>query len=75
MTSAPDEMSDTKPSQLGAIQRRTYYFEDASKDMEYALILPTGYKQDKKTPLVVLLHGDNRVRKYGVAMVPLCFSN
>ena len=57
MTSAPDQRSDTKPSQLGAIQRRTYYFQDAGKDMEYALFLPSSYKQDKKTPLVVLLHG------------------
>ena len=59
MTTAPDQRSDTKPSQLGEIQRMTYYFEDAGKDMEYALFLPSGYKQDKKTPLVVLLHGIN----------------
>ncbi len=39
------------------IQKKTYEFKDAGKDMEYALFVPTGYDKDKKTPLVVALHG------------------
>eukprot|EP00441_Pelagodinium_beii_P044210 CAMPEP_0197627228 /NCGR_PEP_ID=MMETSP1338-20131121/5898_1 /TAXON_ID=43686 ORGANISM="Pelagodinium beii, Strain RCC1491" /NCGR_SAMPLE_ID=MMETSP1338 /ASSEMBLY_ACC=CAM_ASM_000754 /LENGTH=315 /DNA_ID=CAMNT_0043197893 /DNA_START=26 /DNA_END=970 /DNA_ORIENTATION=+ len=42
--------------QLGSIQKRTYHFRDAGKAMEYALFVPSGYKHDKETPLVVLLH-------------------
>ncbi|MBI1832774.1 MAG: alpha/beta hydrolase [Planctomycetes bacterium] len=39
------------------IQKRTYDFKDAGKEMEYALFVPTGYDKDKKSPLIVALHG------------------
>src|SRR4029079_13745904 len=39
------------------IQKKTYEFKEAEKEMEYALFVPSGYDKDKKTPLVVALHG------------------
>jgi poly(3-hydroxybutyrate) depolymerase len=39
------------------IQKKTYEFKDAGKDMEYAVFVPTKYDKAKKTPLVVALHG------------------
>jgi predicted peptidase len=39
------------------IQKRTYEFSDAKKDMEYALFVPSKCDKDKKTPLMVALHG------------------
>jgi poly(3-hydroxybutyrate) depolymerase len=39
------------------IEKRTYEFKEAGKDMEYALYIPTTYAKDKKTPLLVALHG------------------
>lgn len=41
----------------GKIQKRTYEFKDAMKEMEYALFVPKGYQQTKKYPLIVALHG------------------
>ncbi len=45
------------PRDQGSIAKRTYFFEEAKKDIEYALYVPSGYDKDEKTPLVVLLHG------------------
>jgi poly(3-hydroxybutyrate) depolymerase len=39
------------------IEKRTYEFKEAGKEMEYALFVPSTYDKDKKTPLVVALHG------------------
>lgn len=39
------------------IERKTYHFKEAKKDMEYALFVPAGYEKSKKAPLVVALHG------------------
>ena len=39
------------------IQKKTYDFKDAGKEMEYALFVPSGYDKAKQTPLVVALHG------------------
>lgn len=41
----------------GTVEKRTYEFKEAGKDMEYALYVPKKYKKGKKTPLLVLLHG------------------
>jgi predicted peptidase len=41
----------------GRIQKKTYDFKEAEKEMEYALFVPAKYDKDKKTPLVVALHG------------------
>ena len=42
---------------LGEIQKRSYSFKEAGKDIEYALYVPSGYKKAKPAPLLVLLHG------------------
>jgi len=39
------------------IQKRTYDFKEAGKQMEYALFVPSKYDNEKKTPLMVALHG------------------
>jgi len=39
------------------IQKRTYDFKEAGKEMEYALFVPSKYDKGKKTPLLVALHG------------------
>lgn len=41
------------------IEKKTYEFKDAGKEMEYALFVPSTYDKAKKTPLVVALHGLN----------------
>ncbi len=38
-------------------EKKTYTFKEADKEMEYALFVPSKYDKDKKTPLVVALHG------------------
>ena len=47
---------DKKDTQA-RIQKKTYEFKDAGKEMEYALFVPSKYEKEKKTPLVVALHG------------------
>jgi poly(3-hydroxybutyrate) depolymerase len=39
------------------IEKRTYDFKEAGKEMEYALFVPSTYDKEKKTPLIVALHG------------------
>jgi poly(3-hydroxybutyrate) depolymerase len=39
------------------IEKRTYDFKEAGKEMEYALFVPSGYDKTKKAPLIVALHG------------------
>jgi poly(3-hydroxybutyrate) depolymerase len=39
------------------IQKRTYDFKEAGKEMEYALFVPSAYDKERKTPLMVALHG------------------
>ena len=39
------------------IQKRTYEFKEAGKEVEYALFVPASYDAAKPTPLIVLLHG------------------
>ena len=36
----------------GEVESRSYYFEDAKKDLEYALFVPTSYAKDQPAPLV-----------------------
>jgi poly(3-hydroxybutyrate) depolymerase len=40
----------------GRIEKRTYEF-NAGKEMEHALFVPSTYDKEKKTPLLVALHG------------------
>src|SRR5438094_685825 len=39
------------------IEKKTYEFKEASKEMEYALFVPSKYDKTKKTPLMIALHG------------------
>lgn len=39
------------------IQERTYHFDEAGIDMQYALYVPTTYDASTPSPLIVLLHG------------------
>ncbi|HYT95202.1 MAG TPA: alpha/beta hydrolase [Gemmataceae bacterium] len=51
---------DKKPagkSTQARIEKRTYHFKEADKDMEYALFVPSTYNKERKTPLMVALHG------------------
>jgi poly(3-hydroxybutyrate) depolymerase len=52
----PAKKDPPKPA-LGKIEKRTYDFTDAKKEMEYAIYVPSKYDKDKKWPLVVGLHG------------------
>jgi poly(3-hydroxybutyrate) depolymerase len=51
----PQKDTDKKPADR--IEKRTYEFKEAGKEMEYALFVPSGYDKAKKAPLVVALHG------------------
>ncbi len=48
---------DAGKSTWSRIQKKTYEFKDAGKDMEYALFVPSTYDKAKKSPLVIALHG------------------
>lgn len=39
------------------VEKKTYAFKEADKDMEYALFVPSGYDKEKKSPLIIALHG------------------
>jgi poly(3-hydroxybutyrate) depolymerase len=41
------------------IEKKTYDFKDAGKEMEFALFVPSTYTKDKKAPLMIALHGLN----------------
>ncbi len=51
--SVSQELDQTK----GKILSRTYDFKEAGKPMKYSLYIPTSYNKQKKTPLIVALHG------------------
>jgi poly(3-hydroxybutyrate) depolymerase len=52
----PGRKEEPKSTQ-GQIERKTYQFQEAGKQMEYAQFVPKSYDKTKKTPLVVALHG------------------
>jgi predicted peptidase len=67
-TAFPAQLVDGKDAPLtqSRIQKKTYFFKEANKEMEYGLFVPSGYaapngKQvggaEKKWPLMVALHG------------------
>ena len=49
--------SDPPDTETGRILRRTYNFQEAGKEMKYALYVPKNYDGTKDTPLIVALHG------------------
>src|SRR5262245_29944645 len=54
---AARQPQDKGKKTTGRVEKRTYEFKEADKEMEYALFVPSKYDKDKKTPLVVALHG------------------
>lgn len=56
-------------STTARIQKKTYDFKDAGKEMEYALFVPGAYDKTKKWPLMVALHGlggsPQNIMRYG----------
>ncbi|HEV7403549.1 MAG TPA: alpha/beta hydrolase [Chthoniobacteraceae bacterium] len=44
-------------AERGVVLSLSYHFEEAKKDLSYALYVPTKYDAVKAAPLVVLLHG------------------
>jgi poly(3-hydroxybutyrate) depolymerase len=53
---ADDKKTDAD-STWKRIEKKTYEFKDAEKEMEYGLFVPSKYDKEKKTPLIVALHG------------------
>jgi poly(3-hydroxybutyrate) depolymerase len=53
---APERKDPAKSTQA-RIEKKTYDFKDAGKEMEFALFVPTAYAKEKQTPLVIALHG------------------
>jgi poly(3-hydroxybutyrate) depolymerase len=51
----PKKAQEKAPST--GVQKRTYDFKEAGKEMEYALFIPVKYDKEKKTPLMIALHG------------------
>jgi poly(3-hydroxybutyrate) depolymerase len=47
---------DDRSSQ-SRILKKTYFFQEANKEMEYGLFVPSAYTKDKKWPLMLALHG------------------
>src|SRR5262249_1886258 len=41
----------------GKVEKKTYEFKEAKKEMEYSLYVPTSYDKEKKSPLIIALHG------------------
>jgi poly(3-hydroxybutyrate) depolymerase len=52
-----DKKKEGGKSTQSRIQKRTYDFKEAGKEMEYALFVPSAYDKDRKAPLMVALHG------------------
>jgi len=49
--------AEARPPELGRIQTRSYHFKSADRKMRYSLYVPSTYRADTKTPLIVALHG------------------
>lgn len=43
-------------SAKGSVEKRSYYFEKAAEEIEYALYVPSTYSKETNHPLVVVLH-------------------
>lgn len=54
---APAVAQEKGKGTAARIQKRTYDFKEAEKEMEYALFVPSKYDKEKKTPLMIALHG------------------
>lgn len=56
-TIVAQDKKDNKKSTQAQIEKKTYDFKDAGKQMEYSLFVPSKYDKDKKWPLIIALHG------------------
>jgi poly(3-hydroxybutyrate) depolymerase len=56
LSSTAAQQPAAKPTQ-SRIEKKTYDFKEAGKEMEYALFVPSTYDKEKKSPLMVALHG------------------
>lgn len=57
-TAAQKSQTNAKaPLERGEILVRSYFMEEAKRDVEYALYVPKTYDGERAFPLVVLLHG------------------
>lgn len=50
-------LSAQEPAAAGKIQKKTYDFKEAGKEMEYSLFVSSKYDKEKPTPLMLALHG------------------
>jgi poly(3-hydroxybutyrate) depolymerase len=57
LVAAQDGQKKAGSKTQSRIEKRMYDFKEAGKEMEYALFVPTTYDKDKKSPLIVALHG------------------
>jgi poly(3-hydroxybutyrate) depolymerase len=53
----PTRENDKDKKAYGKVEKKTYEFKEAGKEMEYALFVPSSYDKEKPAPLVVALHG------------------
>lgn len=53
----PQEVGKKGAATSARIQKRSYDFKEAGKEMEYALFVPSKYDKEKKAPLMLALHG------------------
>ena len=54
---AAPEAAATATLAKGEVLVRSYFMEEAKRDVDYALYVPSTYEEAKPAPLVVLLHG------------------
>src|SRR5262245_30134761 len=53
----PQQPDQGKKAAAGRTEKRSYEFKEAGKAMEYALFVPSRYDKEKKSPLMLALHG------------------
>jgi poly(3-hydroxybutyrate) depolymerase len=57
LTMASGAAVGQQEKKYGLIEKKTYEFKEAKKDMEYAQYIPSQYDPQKKYPLIIALHG------------------
>ena len=57
LSAQPPVGKEQPKSTASRIEKKTYDFKDAGKEMEYALFVPSTYDKEKKSPLMIALHG------------------
>src|SRR5262249_28816516 len=90
LVSAQEPKKEPGKAPGSGVQKRTYDFKEAGKEMEYALFIPSKYDKEKKTPLMIALHGlggnpqqtirfqglTEQAEKYGyIVVAPMGYNN